>query len=143
MATITALTQMFNNFLPAVTFSVYIAYSGQTLSLSVAVLALVLFDFISKPLLELPTFLGDLVSLIVSLKRIDNFLDLHEVQSGITERVNDSSEIALSLKGNFSWGFNTAKNDESEESEGIDSDLKSTSDKNYNELLPEDEKSLL
>ena len=90
MATIIATTQLFPSLLPAVTFSAYIGLAGQSLSLSVTVAALVLFEFISKPLIDFPIFMGDIVSLLVSMRRIDKFLELKEVQPGIIERGSDS-----------------------------------------------------
>ena len=39
---------------------------------------------------DFPIFMGDIVSLLVSMKRIDKFLELKEVQPGIIERGSDS-----------------------------------------------------
>ena len=106
---------MFPSLLPAVTFSVHIA-TGHTLEYNVAVAALIIFSIMQEPLIQIPYFITELVEVIQSLKRIEGFLDLEEVQTGIVKRgqITDS-ELALSIKGNFSWGFSTrSKKDESE-----------------------------
>lgn len=44
------------------------------------------------------------------MKRIEGFLDLDEVQTGIVVRSEvNASEVAFSIKGNFSWGFSAKK----------------------------------
>jgi len=66
-----------------------------------------------------PYFVAELVEVVASLKRIEGFLDLDEVQSGIVKKGKaGSSEVALSVKGNFSWGFSAKK----KKSEGNDDD---------------------
>lgn len=103
---------LFPNLLPAVTFSVYIA-TGNVLEYNVAVAALIIFSIMQEPLIQVPYFVSELVEVIASLKRIEGFLDLDEVQQGVIEHgTPQSSEIALSVKGNFSWGFSTKKKEE-------------------------------
>ena len=103
---------LFPSMLPLVAFSTYIG-AGNTLKFNVAVSALVIFNLMQDPLVQVPFFLSEIVNLIVSMRRIEGFLDLEEVQSGIIERNDsgDGGEVALSLKGNFSWGFSSKKND--------------------------------
>ena len=100
------------NLLPAATFSVYIA-TGHTLDYNVAVAALIIFSLMQEPLIQVPYFVQELVEVISSLKRIEGFLDLNEVQQGVVEHGSaGNSEIALSVKGNFSWGFSMKKKDD-------------------------------
>ena len=41
--------------------------------------ALILFNLLSEPMFSLSTFCSDLVELVVSIRRIEKFLDLYEV----------------------------------------------------------------
>lgn len=105
---------LFPNMLPAVTFATFIG-TGHTLDFNVAVAALVIFNLMQGPLIQVPFFCSEAINLIVSMKRIEGFLDLDQVQEGIVERSNaesqqpSNSELAFSIKGNFSWGFSTSK----------------------------------
>ena len=108
---------LFPNLLPAMTFLTYIA-TGHTLDYNVAVAALIIFTIMQEPLIQVPYFMTELVEVISSLKRIEGFLDLDQVQKGICEQVSsDASDIAISVKGNFSWGFSTKKKEDEDEGE--------------------------
>ena len=120
---------LFPNMLPAVTFATYIG-TGHTLDFNVAVAALVIFNLMQGPLIQVPFFFSEVINLIVSMKRIEGFLDLDQVQECIVERTSAAKQIAtgelsFSIKGNFSWGFSTSKdkdkeNDDGQEQEGKD-----------------------
>ena len=69
---------LFPSMLPVATFSTFIAL-GNELKYQVAVGALVLFQLMKVPLIQAPIFFGDLIQLMVSLKRIDKFLNSDEV----------------------------------------------------------------
>ena len=69
---------LFPSMLPVATFSTFIAL-GNELKYQVAVGALVLFQLMKVPLIQAPIFFGDLIQLMVSLKRIDKFLHSDEV----------------------------------------------------------------
>ena len=69
---------LFPNLLPAVTFSTFIG-TGHTLDFNVAAAALVIFNLMQGPLIQVPFFFSEVINLIVSMKRIEGFLDLEEV----------------------------------------------------------------
>ena len=73
---------LFPNLMAPATFSTYIGL-GHTLNFSLAVASLVLFNLMKSPL-----FFGDVIDLLVSMKRIDKFISLNEVQRGIIERIS-------------------------------------------------------
>ena len=72
------LIYLFPSLLPATTFAVYISL-GNYLKYEVANAALVLFNLLKGPLIQAPIFFGDLIQLLVSMKRIDKFLNSDEV----------------------------------------------------------------
>ena len=104
---------LFPSMLPAVTFSAFVG-TGHTLDFNVAAAALIIFNLMQGPLIQVPFFFSEIINLIVSMKRIEGFLDLDEVQTGIIHRENGNPEYAFSIEGNFSWGF-SAKKDKTEE----------------------------
>ena len=77
-AIIIASIYFFPSLLPAFTFSTFIA-TGHSLNLEQAVGALVLFNLIKEPLIQVPMFVTEIIGLVVSMKRIEKFLDLDEV----------------------------------------------------------------
>ena len=109
---------LFPNLMAPATFSTYIGL-GHTLDFSLAVASLVLFNLMKSPLISVPLFFGDFIDLMVSMKRIDKFISLHEVQRGIIEHVDSDpswlvdnqskSHVSLQIKGDFSWGFSSTK----------------------------------
>ena len=105
---------LFPSMLPVTTFVTYISL-GNYLEYPVAVAALVLFGLMRGPLIQAPIFFGDLIQLLVSMKRIDKFLNSDEVQKCIKDEkpLSDAGPdgTVLAIKGSFSWGFtsNTKK----------------------------------
>lgn len=75
---------LFPSMLPAATFATYISF-GNYLEYPVAVGALVLFSIMRGPLIQAPIFFGDLIQLLVSMKRIGEFLSSDEVQHNIKD----------------------------------------------------------
>ena len=78
---------LFPNLMAPATFSTYIGL-GHTLDFSLAVASLVLFNLMKSPLISVPLFFGDFIDLLVSMKRIDKFISLHEVQKGIIDHIS-------------------------------------------------------
>ena len=76
---------LFPNLLPAVTFSAYIG-TGHVLDFNVAVSALVIFGLMQEPMIQVPFFCSEIINLMVSMKRIEGFLDLDEVQTNVIQR---------------------------------------------------------
>lgn len=126
---------LFPNLLPAVTYSVFIA-QGNVLDFQVAAASMVIFGLMQGPLIQVPFFFSEIINLVVSMRRIEGFLDLDEVQNGIIDKNPESEQattgIAFSIKGNFSWGFSTKKKEAEEDSDG---ERKESSE------LPKEEKS--
>lgn len=60
------------------TFSTYIG-TGHVLDFNVAAAALIIFNMMQGPLIQVPFFFSEIINLIVSMKRIEGFLDLEEV----------------------------------------------------------------
>ena len=91
------------------TFATYIGL-GNDLKYQVAVGAQVLFQLMRTPLIQAPSFFADLIQLIVSMKRIDKFMNSDEVQKNIKDWKDEGSmmgpsDTCLSVHGSFSWGF--------------------------------------
>ena len=76
---------LFPSMMPAATFATYIG-TGHYLKYEIAVASLVLFGLMRGPLIQAPIFFGDLIQLMVSMKRIDKFLHGDEVQKEIKEQ---------------------------------------------------------
>jgi ATP-binding cassette, subfamily C (CFTR/MRP), member 1 len=126
---------LFPNLLPAIVFSTYIG-TGHTLDLPTAVTILVLFNMMKGPLISLPMFFSDLIDLLVSMKRIQRFVQTDEVQKNIVQ-VQATSEDgnALQIKGNFSWGMRIKKdNDEEDQPDptAAKTEVKKTDEENIN-----------
>ena len=77
---------LYGNLLPVVTFTTFLAFSGYALDLKVVVTSLMYFDFIISPLIMLTTFKSALLSMVLSMKRISEFLAVAQIQEGISER---------------------------------------------------------
>ena len=87
VSAIIAFVFFFPSLLAPVTFSAYIGL-GNTLDLNLAVAALILFNLMEEPMIEIPMFFSDLIELLVSMRRIEKFLNLYEVQTNIIDRFN-------------------------------------------------------
>ena len=112
---------LFPSMLPVATFATYIGV-GNHLEYPVAVAALVLFGLMRGPLISAPMFFGDLIQLMVSMKRIDKFLNSDEVQTNIKDQQDQDalmgpSETCLSVHGSFSWGFTSNKKKDDKKSD--------------------------
>ena len=84
-AVIAAFFFLFPSLLPTVTFTAYIK-AGHALDFNIAVASLVIFKLLEETLINVPFFFTEVLNLIVSMKRIEGFLDLDEVQSDMIER---------------------------------------------------------
>jgi len=73
--------------LSAVVFSVYIGF-GNTLELSVAYTAMTFFAIIKGPLRFLPSFVGQLIEFLISMKRIQIFLCCQEINASIVHNLD-------------------------------------------------------
>lgn len=128
VATLIFMIYFFPSLLPVTTFATYIAL-GNYLEYNVAVAALVLFGLMRGPLIQAPIFFGDLIQLLVSMKRIQDFMLSDEVQSQIKESGPEEpgmakGDVCLCVNGCFSWGFTSNK-----PKKGAEKDAKSKSKK--------------
>ena len=75
----------FPNLLPVVTFSTFIG-TEHTLDLNVAAATLIIFDLMTETMITVPYFFSEIINLLVSIRRIEGFLGLDEVQDCIVEK---------------------------------------------------------
>ena len=139
---------LFPSLLAPVTFSTFIGL-GNTLDFNLAVASLVLFNLMKEPMISIPMFFSDIIELVVSMRRIEKFLNLYEVQTDIIERKSgNDGEHSIEIKGNFSWGFSSKekekeadkkdkevkKSKKKEENKEKGNDKSKTSDENEDEM---------
>jgi ABC-type multidrug transport system fused ATPase/permease subunit len=94
----------FPNILSSVVFSTYIGL-GHKIDLATSFSVLVFFDIIKEPLRQLPLFLSFYLQMIVSMKRIQKFIDTKEIDLTRMIKSNNSRNTAISIKNKcFSWG---------------------------------------
>jgi ABC-type multidrug transport system fused ATPase/permease subunit len=114
--------------LQSTAFTVFIGM-GHTLDLSSAFFLISVFSIIQLPLRIIPMFVGYLTQFLVSLKRIQRFLLLEEINPTIVSRDQaeahtalEDAQVAACLRGgsNFIWGLKKKKEGEGDES--IDKD---------------------
>jgi ABC-type multidrug transport system fused ATPase/permease subunit len=98
-------------FLPSILSSVVMATyigTGHSIDLSTTFTVLVLLNIIKEPIKQLPYFLQSFISFRVSMKRIQQFLDIREVPldclvSAHANLVENELAVKISKKS-FSWG---------------------------------------
>ncbi|RDD40608.1 Multidrug resistance-associated protein 1 [Trichoplax sp. H2] len=88
------------------TFTTYVL-SGNTLTASKAFVSISLFNVLSYPITTLPASIAVIIQASVSLKRLSDFLKLHEMDESNVNRSMppkfDRSSVVIE-KGNFKWG---------------------------------------
>jgi len=93
--------------LSAVVFASYIG-AGNYLSLDIAFTVITLLNMIKDPLRFLPLFIGSFLEFLVSMKRIQSFLLVDEVNTTLIRQV-DREETPHSIEirplSNFHWGI--------------------------------------
>ncbi len=103
-----ALNHLLPNLIPAVCFTFYIGL-GNNLDLSTAVMTLAYFNKLSWTQSWFPKFLTNYHELGVSFTRIQKFLSMPNVQEGLKGVLPVNSGIAISVEGNYSWGYSEKK----------------------------------
>ena len=97
---------------PSVCFAVFIGL-GNEIDLATAVVAMIYFDRLTWCQNWFPKFLTDYQEMSVSFNRIQRFLLIPDVQTNFKDRSKlINSDIALTIKGNFSWGFSDKSNED-------------------------------
>ena len=67
---------------------------------------------------HIPNLLNSLSELRESMHKVHKFLQMREIQTTVKrENCLDMDDVALELKGNFSWGFKNTENKEHSDSE--------------------------
>lgn len=109
--------------LQSTAFTVFIG-TGHTLDLSAAFFLISVFSIIQLPLRIIPMFVGYLTQFLVSLKRIQRFLLLEEINPTIVSRDQaeahsalEDAQVAACLRGgsNFIWGLKKKRDGEGDE----------------------------
>ena len=96
----------FPSILSAVIFSFYIGF-GNTLSLDIAFTVMTILNLIKEPLRSLPQFIGQLLEFQVSMTRIQEFIQVDEINTSMVNQVSGrstSASVAISPGANFHWG---------------------------------------
>ena len=96
----------FPSILSAVIFSFYIGF-GNTLSLDIAFTVMTILNLIKEPLRSLPQFIGQLLEFQVSMTRIQEFIQVDEINTSMVNQVSGrstSASVAISPGTNFHWG---------------------------------------
>jgi ABC-type multidrug transport system fused ATPase/permease subunit len=95
---------MLPNLIPAVCFATFIGRGG-TLDLGTAVLSLTYFGKLSWTQNWFPNFLTNYHEMLISFDRIEEFLNIANVQEGLKLRLPEDDPNAIEIKGDFSWGL--------------------------------------
>ena len=103
--------------IPVVTFSVFVAM-GNTLEIAVVMRAQGYFWQVEWLIGSIPQMFSEYKDIKKSLDRIQKFLALADVQEGLTSESIDK-DIALSVKGDFSWGLSKRGEDDLDEDKNI------------------------
>lgn len=110
--------------LQAICYTFYIGFGG-TLSLGVGYVVLNVFNMIRDPIRMLPLFIGFAVEFAISMRRIQEFLLLDEINETIVDRSAISSggpkpDLSFEIKpgSNFYWGLKKEKEEEEGKKKG-------------------------
>ncbi|UZJ54668.1 hypothetical protein CBS101457_003988 [Exobasidium rhododendri] len=97
------------------TFFIYVTFQGQELTIPVAFTALTLFSMLRSPLDVIPAFAMSILRAVVSIRRLESFLEEEEIEDCISAfrmqdklshqgDQNDAIDEPLSIeKGHFTW----------------------------------------
>ena len=99
------LNYYFPNMVPVASFATYIGLRMEPyLDLPKATTGLIFFGLITQMMFRVPNAITTYMQLLVSMKRVQEFLEVPEVQPNVrvTTRMKES---AVEVQGNFSWGF--------------------------------------
>ena len=92
--------------LSAVIFAVYIGL-GNTLDLDIAFTVMTILDLIKGPLRSLPMFVGQLLEFQVSMGRIQEFIQVDELNPTVIRSIpHDETQDSVAIRegSNFHWG---------------------------------------
>ena len=72
-------------------------------------LATSMFDRIKGPIQRIPSIFNNWSEVIISVERMEEFLQCEECQPNVLLRQSESSkenDVSIRIKGNYSWGTN-------------------------------------
>lgn len=118
MTSVTSL-YFFPQVLSAVVFSVFIA-TGHTLDLAMTYTVMTCLNILREPMRYFPYFIGQFVELLVSMKRLQEYMLCEQVNKGIVRRLDreEGVETAISIrKGYFFWGVEEGRSTNTSEKE--------------------------
>ena len=99
----------FPQILQGVVFAFYIGF-GNTLSLDIAFTVITILNLIKDPLRALPLFIGQLIEFRVSMRRIQDYLMVNEVNySIVTETASEQTDYALVIREGSAFHYGTSK----------------------------------
>ena len=107
--------EMISNFLPLAVFSTYV-YLGNEMSMSQIVLTSIMLNKFKDRLRHATHIYEMFKELAEAMEKIHKYYASDEVQSNIVKNTkDDKNNIALKVKGNFSWGFEKKKDEDEKE----------------------------
>lgn len=102
----------FPQILQAVVFSFYIGF-GNTLSLDIAFTVIAILNLIKDPLRALPLFVGQLIEFRVSMRRIQDYLLVDEInQTTVAQLQREETNEAVLIRDGSAFHYGVSKRDE-------------------------------
>ena len=99
----------FPQILSAVVFAFYIGFGG-TLRLDIAYMVITILGLIKDPLRSLPLFMGQLIEFKVSMRRIQDYLLVEEVnQSIVNMELTKLTDDAIFIRDGSAFHYGTSK----------------------------------
>lgn len=85
--------------------------TGHDLDISVAFTVMTILNLLQDPLRTLPMFLGQAIEFLVSMRRIQDFLKLNEINNTLIKEVErETTQESVEIwSGNFHWGVKLKK----------------------------------
>ncbi|CAM1331108.1 ABCC2 (predicted) [Pycnogonum litorale] len=83
-------------------YTTYVFVAGPTLSPNVAFVSLALFNIIRTPLIQFPRAISAIVEVIISKKRLDNFLNSKELDMDSIHHTGEVGEVSVK-NSSFTW----------------------------------------
>ena len=108
--------QLIDQLLPLIVFCSY-SYAGNEITLAQIIICEGMIRRLNGNIGHVIHHFNDWENLQKSLGKVHDFYHAHELQKGVVNKDKDS-ELAISLKGNFSRGINLDEDEEEEEEKG-------------------------
>lgn len=121
--------------------------TGKSIDLATAFTVLIFFDKITGPMQSLPWMISGFLQLIVSMKRIEKFLNQDElvIDNFLQQATSPDSQTAIKInKSSFSWGLKTKDEEEKKDDQAEKEEqekMKKSSPKSSPDSSPKSNKS--